>query len=267
MSPTIFAFISTFALTSPATIAQPTTDTEHGCSLGCGLGGLLGIDLGGDDDDGDDDGEGGIDIDLGDCLGVDIEVGASCGVVAGLDFFAECNPLAVQAACIAELGEDCGLEAFAACEAQLVAHCQAELEAGGALFCDGVFVGADVCLGGIDVDVDVDLEGDSCIDGEDDGIDVDLDLDVCLDLDLGLNLDCAVEVGAECYAACDPIAVEAACYAELGYDCSLEAFAACQAQVQAQCWADCDVDGALFCDGGVYVGADICLGIDIGIHL
>jgi hypothetical protein len=266
MSSTIL-LLSTLALTAPsattAAIAQqPGDGVEHGCGV-CGLlGGIFG-----DDDDDDDDNDGGIDIDIGDCLGVDIDVGASCGVVAGLDFWAECNPLAVEAACIAELGEDCGIEAFAACTAELVAHCQAELEAGGALFCDGVFVGADVCLGGIDVDVDIDLEGDTCILGEDIDVDLDVDLDLCLDLDLGLNLDCAVEVGAECLAACDPIAVEAKCYAELGYDCSLEAFAACQVEAIAECCADCELGGALFCDGGVYVGADICLGLDIDLDL
>jgi len=258
MSSTIL-LLSTLAFAAPTTmIAQPSGGgVEHGCGV-CGLlGGIFG-----DDDDDDD---GGIDIDLGDCLGVDIDVGASCGIVAGLDFWAECNPLAVEAACIAELGADCGVEAFAACTAQLVAHCQAELEAGGALFCDGVFIGADVCLGGIDVDVDVDLEGDMCILGED--IDLDIDLDLCLDLDLGLNLDCSLEVGAQCLAACDPIAVEAKCYAELGYDCSLEAFAACQVEAIAQCCADCEAGGALFCDGGVYVGAEICLGLDIDLGL
>ncbi|MBL9105814.1 MAG: hypothetical protein JNL82_33140, partial [Myxococcales bacterium] len=237
MSAIILATFTSFAFTAPATIAAPTpppTHTQPGCQS---CGGFLGIELGGGDDD---ENGGGIDIDLGDCLGVDIEAGASCGVVAGLDFWAECNPLAVEAACVAELGEDCGVEAFAACTAELVAHCQAELEAGGALFCDGMFVGADVCIDGIDVDVDVDLEGDSCVDGEEVDLDLDLDLDVCLDLDLDLNLDCEVEVDAECHASCDPIAVEAKCYAELGHDCSLEAFAACQAEVMAQCHADCD---------------------------
>ena len=256
MSATIFALFSTLAINAPtADLAAPTGDrTEHGCIFGCGGG--IDIDIGIPDWDDEED----------ECFGVDIDVGADCGILAGLDLFAECDPLAVEAACIAELGVDCGVEAFAACTASLVAQCQAELEAGGALFCDGHFIGGDSCLGDIDVDVNIDV--DACVDLDVD-VDVDLDLDLCLDVDLDLDLDCGLEVGAECYAACDPIAVEAWCYAELGYDCELDAFAACQAQVLAQCWADCDVEGALFCDGGVYVGADICLDLDldIGLHL
>ena len=260
MSATIIALFSTLAITAPinAEIAQPSR-TEHGCPFGCGGGGGIDIDIGigGEPDE---------------CFGIDIDVGADCGILAGLDFFAECDPLAVEAACIAELGVDCGVEAFAACTASLVAQCQADLEAGGAIFCDGQFVGGDLCWGGIDVDVDVDLDG--CLDLDVD-VDVDVDLDLCLNVDLDLNLDCAVEVGAECYAACDPLAVEAWCYAEVescgDYDenCDLGAFAACQAEVIAKCQADCDLEGALFCDGGVYVGADICLdlGLDLDIGL
>jgi len=242
MSATIFAFISTFALTSPATLAQPTTPQQTCQQDNC--------------DEGEGEGEG--------CHGLDLEGGLTCGLVVGLDFWAECNPLAVEAACYAELGVDCSVEAFAECTASLVAECQAALEADGAVFCDGEFKGHAGCLGELEGDYDHDDEG--CIDGEE--VDIDLDLDLCLDIDLDLNLDCAVEVGAECYAACDPISVEAWCYAELGDDCTPHAFAACEAEVLAQCWADCEVDGALFCDGGLYVGADVCLGIDIGIlHL
>jgi len=40
----------------------------------------------------------------------------------------------------------------------LTAHCAAEVQAGGALFFDGDFIGADTCLGQIDVDVEIDAE-------------------------------------------------------------------------------------------------------------
>ena len=254
--------ISTLAL-APTAVSTPTHTA--GCGNGCGgglLGGFgLGIDLGGGDDDG---GDVDLDVELGDCFGVDIEVGASCGVVVGVDALLECNPLSVEAACIAELGEDCGIDAFLACTAELTAHCEAELNAGGALFCDGVFVGADTCLGGIDVDVDVDV--DACVDVDlDADLDLDLDLDVCLDLNLGLNLGCKVAVDAACHAKCDPIAVEAKCEAELGDDCELHEYAACEAEVIAQCHADCEADGAVFCKGGVYVGADLCLDLGLGL--
>jgi hypothetical protein len=257
MTTTIFTLLSTFALTTPnTTLAQPTNPTENGCWWGCGGGIEIGIDIGGGGDD--DDGGVDVDVDLGDCLDVDIEAGASCGILAGLDFYAECDPLSVEAACIAELGADCGLEAFAACTAELTAHCQAELEADGALFCDGHFIGGGGCLDEIDVDVDIDLL--ECVD-----LDVDVDVDVDLDLCLNLELDLDVEVGAECLVACDPIAVEAWCYAELGDDCSLDEFAACQAEVIAECQAGCEAEGSVFCDGGVYAGLDLCL--DLGIEI
>lgn len=266
----MFSTISMLATTLALNVAPMAPPVQHGqnnnCGFGCG-GGLLG-DLFGIIGDDDDDGEGGIDIDLelGDCLGVDIEVGAKCGIVAGVDALLECDPLSVEAACIAELGLDCGLEAFAACTAELTAHCKAEVEAGGALFCDGHFIGGDNCLGGIDVDVDID--GDACVDVDLGGdIELDLDLGLCLDLDLDLNLDCEVYVDAECHAKCDPIAVQAECEAELGLDCELHEYAACQAEVMADCHAKCDVDGALFCDGYIYAGADICLGLGIGLGL
>jgi len=66
--------------------------------------------------------------------------------------------LSVEAACVAELGRDSGVEALAGCAAKLAAHCAAEVQAGGALFFDGDFIGADTCLGQIDVDVEIDAE-------------------------------------------------------------------------------------------------------------
>ena len=255
---------STLALVPTAPALNAPVHAPQGQGGGGLLGGFnLGIDLGGGGG-GNGGGDVDIDVELGDCFGVDIEVGAACGVLVGVDALLECDPLSVEAACIAELGEDCGIEAFAACTAQLTAHCEAEVKAGGALFCDGVFVGADTCLGGIDVDVDVDV--DACVDVDlDADLDLDLDLDVCLDLNLGLNLGCKVAVDAACHAKCDPIAVEAKCEAELGDDCELHEYAACEAEVIAQCHADCEADGAVFCKGGVYVGADLCLDLGLGL--
>jgi hypothetical protein len=261
----MLATLSTIVLAlNFAPAPAPTLQAQEGCGGDCGGNGgfFLGIDLGGDIDLD-------VDVDLGDCLGVDVELGANCVVLAGVDALVECNPLSVEAACLAELGVDCGLEAFVACTAELTAHCQAEVLAGGALFCDGAFIGADICLGGLDVDVNVDA--DACVDidlGGDVDLDIDLDADICLDLDLDVSLDCEVEVDAACHAKCDPIAVEAACYAELGADCEdLHAFAACQADVIANCHAQCDLDGALFCDGDIYAGADICIDVGLGICL
>lgn len=245
MTATILALVSTFAFAAPTTVSQPTTPTEHHIGIG-----KLGLPGGGGDQGKE-------------CHG-DIDIDVSCGLVLGLDFWLECNPLAVEAACYAKLGEDCGLQAFLDCEVELVAECQAALEADGAVFCDGHFKGDAGCWD--DIDEDHDNEGGDSCEGEED-LDVDLDLDLCLDLDLDLNLDCEVEVDAECYAACDPIAVEAWCYAELGDDCSNHEFAQCQAEVLAQCQADCEAGGAVFCDGSVYAGAELCLGIDIGLHL
>lgn len=118
---------------------EPRAD-EQGGGL---LGGLL-------------DGE--VHVALGGCLGVDIEVGASCGVLTGAGAVRECDPLTTEAACVAELGPGSGVEAFAACTAKLTAHCAAEVQAGGALFCDGDFIGAATCLGQLDVDVEIDAE-------------------------------------------------------------------------------------------------------------
>ena len=208
-----------------------------------------------------------VDVELGDCLGVEIDVGAKCGVLAGAGAALECDPLSVEAACIAELGVDCDALAFAACTAELTAHCEAEVQAGGALFCDGNFLGADTCLGEIDVDVDIDAE--ACVDvdlGGDVDVEFDIDSDICLDLDLGLGAQCYISLGAACHAKCDPIAVEAACEGELdGSKDELHAFAACQAAVIAQCHANCDADGSLFCEGTIYAGVDLCLDVGLGI--
>ncbi len=207
--------------------------------------------------------DGELHVALGDCLGVEIEVGASCGVLTGAAAALECDPLSVEAGCIAELGPDCGGEAFAACTAALTAHCEAEVQAGGALFCGGTFIGADTCLGQIDVDVDIDAE--ACVD-VDLGGDVDLDRGVCRDLGPGLGAQCHVSLGAQCHAKCDPAAARAACAAELGGgDDELHAFAACQAAAIVQCDADCDGDGALFCEGSSYAGAGLCKTVGRGI--
>jgi len=255
MFSTITILASTLAFNLIATPAQ--TEAKPQDKPGNGLFGL-GIDLGGK-----------VDVDLGDCLGVDIVVGAKCGVLAGVEAALECDPLSVEAACIAELGADCGIQAFAACTAEMTAHCQAEVQAGGALFCDGNFIGADTCLGDIDVDVDIDTE--DCVDvdlGEDVDLNIDLNASVCLDLELGLNAKCYIKAGAQCHAACGPIAVEAACEGEFdGSNDELHAFAACQAGLIAQCHANCDADGSLFCDGTIYAGAELCLDVGLGIGI
>ena len=264
MYATIAMFASTLAFTAPATVttAPQQGPREHGCLFfGCGEGGgVIGIDLEPDIDIE-------VDIDLGNCFNVDIDVGASCGIIAGVEAALECNPLSVEAACIAELGADCELDAFVDCTAELVAKCTAEVEVDGALFCDGLYVGADFCLGDLDVDVDIDVDAAVEVDlGADVDLDLDLEVGACLDLDIDLGLGCYAEFGAECYAACDPLSVEAACIAELGADCDdLHLFAACQAEVLAHCYAECEAGGALFCDGGVFAGADVCLDVDLGI--
>lgn len=235
-----------------AVVAEPAQAALGGCQDGCmgGHGSFLGIelDLGGD-----------LDLDLGSCFDIDVELGAACALVADVDADLYCDPLSVEAACVAELGVDCGVEAFAACVVDMTAHCAAEIEAGGALFCDGLFVGADICLGGL---IGVELDADACFDVDldlDVDVDLDLDLDACLDVELDADVACGVEVDAACAAKCSPAAVEAACVAELGLDCELHAFAACQVELIADCVAQCELGGAVFCDGDIYVGADICL--------
>lgn len=228
--------------------AGPVQAAWGGCGEGClgGSGRILGIEL---DLDGD------LDLDLGTCFDVAVELGAACALVADVDADLYCDPLTVEAACVAELGVDCGVEAFAACVVAMTAHCAAEIEAGGALFCDGLFVGADACLGGL---VGVELDADACFDVELE-VDVDLDLDVCLDVELDADVACAVEVDAACAAKCTPAAVEAACVAEIGLDGDLHAFAACQVELIADCLAACELGGAAFCGGEIYVGAGACL--------
>lgn len=256
MSRTIISsFVSIFAFAATAVAVTPAQ--AHGeCQFGCGGGGGLDLDL----DLGIDLG---LDLDLGQCFDIDLELGAACGIVADVDAELYCNPLSVEAACYAELGVDCGLDAFAACVAEVTAHCQAEIEAGGALFCDGVFIGAETCLWGL-LDDDIDLDVDACFDvdlGVDVDIDIDIDLDLnpCIDLDLDADVECGVAVGLECVAQCTPLAVEAACIAKLGEDCELHDFAACQVELIGECVAACDLDGALFCGAGIFAGLDICL--------
>ncbi|WAS92461.1 hypothetical protein [Nannocystis punicea] len=243
-----------FAAAAGYSVSTPVAEA-HGCETGCGGGwGGLGIDL-----DLDLDIDVGLDIDLGTCFDIDVGLGADCAIVADVDAELYCNPLSVEAACIAELGLDCGLDAFLGCVADMTAHCEAEIEAGGALFCDGVFLGADACLGGLGglLGIDIDLDIDACFD-VDLGVDVDLDVDICLDVGLGVDVDCDVALGVECLAKCDPVAVEAACLVELGDDCSLHEMAACQAGLIAHCEAACNLGGALFCDGDIYAGFFFC---------
>jgi hypothetical protein len=242
---TIFAFAATVGAVTPANALL------GGCLLGCGGGGL-GIDIGLDLDLD-------LDLDLGACFDIDLDLGAACTVVAGVDASLYCDPLSVEAVCAAELGLNPDIEVWAACLAQVTAHCEAEIEAGGALFCDGLFVGADICLGGllgIDLDVDAALDVDLGLDVD---LDLDLGVDACFDVDLDVGVDCEVALGLECIAKCDPLAVQAACLVELGLDADLHAFAACEAALIAHCYAACELDGALFCDGDIYVGAGSCL--------
>lgn len=210
---------------------------------------------------------GGVKVAPGDCLGVDIAAGASCGVLTGAAALLECDPLSVEAACLAELGADSGVDAFVGCTAALTAHCQAEVNAGGALFCDGLFVGADTCLGAIEVDVEIDAE--ACVEvelAEDAELNTDVAADLCLELELAA--DCSFSAGAVCHAKCEPAAVEAACEGELdGRAGELHAYAACQAERMAQCHTNCDAAGSLFCGGDVYAGAELCLDIGLGIGI
>ena len=39
------------------------------------------------------------------------------------------------------------------------------------------------------------------------------------------------------------------------------------AEVEAQCHANCDIDGCVFCKGDIYVGADICLDVSLDLDL
>lgn len=218
----------------------------------------------------------GLDLELGHCFNVDVDLGAVCGVVADVDANIACNPLSVEAACYAELGKDCGLEAFIACTAEVTAQCKAELEAGGALFCDGAFIGADICLGGLlDLDLGIDLDVDACLDVD---LDADLDLDgllglvdiglgICLDVTLDANVSCDISVGDACKQACVPDAVEQPCLDILGENCTNHEFAACQTELLKNMESDCDLGGAVLCDADIYVGADICLGLDVGIDI
>lgn len=218
----------------------------------------------------------GLDLELGHCFDIDVALGAVCGVVADVDANIACNPLSVEAACYAELGKDCGLEEFIACTAELTAQCKAELAAGGALFCDGVFVGADICLGGLlDLNLGIDLDVDACLDVD---LDADLDLDgllglidiglgICLDVTLDANVSCDIAVGDLCIDLVVPDAVEQPCLDILGENCSNHEFAACQTELLKNMESDCDLGGAAICDADIYVGADICLGIDLGIDI
>ncbi len=154
MLSTLAILFSTLALNFGAATPTPLASQVSGYGI---LGGtLLGFGLGGGGD--------AALAGLGDCLGVDIAVGASCGVLAGVGAALECDARSVEAACLAELGGGRSSETLAACTAELTAHCVAEVDAGGALFCDGHFVGAGSCLAGIDVDVKIDAE--ACVAGE-----------------------------------------------------------------------------------------------------
>lgn len=248
MSRIMSSVLTSFAFAATIGAATPAHALFGGCLFGCG-----GLDLDFDIDIGLD-----LDLDLGMCFDLGLRFGADCAVVAGVDASLYCDPLSVEAVCVAEVGLDADLEVFADCLAQVTAHCKAEVEAGGALFCEGEFVGADTCLLGL---IGVDLDLDACFDvdlGADVDLGIDLGVDACFDVGLDVAVGCEVELGLGCLAKCDPLAVELACLAELGVDADLHAFAACEASLVAHCLAACTLGGALFCDGDIYVGAASC---------
>ncbi|MDC0721441.1 hypothetical protein [Nannocystis bainbridge] len=241
MSRTISHLFTVFAFSAAASMATPAHALIDLCPL-------LGIGCG--EDDGDDD----IDLGLGECFDIDLDLGADCIVIDDLDELV-CDPVSVAEACLVQLGPGPDIHDFADCLGDMVALCEAEIEDGGALFCDGLFVGADACLLGlIDLDIDIDIDLFPDVD-----LVPDLEFDECTDLGFDLETDCEVQEGLDCLAQCDPIAVEPACSVQLDFNDDLHLFAFCAAELMSDCLEACVTGGALFCDGDIYVGPSSCL--------
>jgi MYXO-CTERM domain-containing protein len=182
---------------------------------------------------------------IGACGNIHVEAEAHCETKAGIECEAECQPVAFQAQCAADLTVECGgmcdIEAEANCAVDCSGGCVADCEAQPAEFdCRGSCF-AD-CGGSCDASCETSENSAECrasceatCEGE------------CSGRCEGTPPSASCE--AKCEASC-----EGSCRAEANIDCQVDCqadgFATCEADLQGGCEVECDTEGgALFCDG------------------
>lgn len=182
---------------------------------------------------------------------VPVDPKQTCNVFAGADAASACSPTSVADACAASLDAADDIYSFASCTSEMVAQCEAEVADGGALFCDGIYVGSPICAAGIEAEIDLDLAYEAPSAPE-------LRLDACIAPEVSGALACDLTTGTACTMQCDALATEVWCLAALGEEADWQAFSSCQSELMASCARSCEGDGALFCDGWIYGGASSC---------
>lgn len=187
-----------------------------------------------------------------DCHDVGVGPDSICTVLSGAAAADSCTPLSVERACFAGLEWDDDLSTVATCTSDLVAECEAEVTGGGALFCDGYYVGAPICAN----DLDVPLQDEAAPIPT-----TDVDPGACMSPELSAELSCSVASGMSCALLCEPAATEVWCLAALGEDADWHAFTGCQSALLDECAAGCEGEGAVFCDGWIFGGESTCLGL------
>lgn len=177
--------------------------------------------------------------DLGACGNIHVEASAECEVLVGAECEVACEPVSFEAQCAADL--------YLGCEGQ----CQGSIEVGCSGTCEAdCSAQCEVDPGRFDCQASCFATGRSSCEGR------------CSDSQCFASCEATLE--AECSASCDVELPEVDCSGQCqascqGYcqaesdlqcqiDCQAGGYVDCQARLEGGCLAECDVDGALFCD-------------------
>ena len=177
------------------------------------------------------------------CGDIHVEAEAECEVLAGAECRAECEPIAFEAECAAELYVEC--RAPSQCSASFSAECAGTCEADCMGRCEGQPATFD-CRADCVADARAEATARCGTDSE------------CIaSAEATFEAECSasceaqpamVECAGSCQASC-----EGRCTAEANVDCQIECqregYVDCKASLTGGCEADCDVDAGLFCDG------------------
>lgn len=180
------------------------------------------------------------------CGDIHVEANAQCEVIPpGASCEAMCEPLAVRAACAAQLAAECDGRCnelpMVDCTAMCTADCRAECTVDPGEFDCEASCEAD-CSGRCDANCSADSNRASCV-AKCEG-----------SCSASCSANCSARPpSADCNARCDA-GCKGSCEVDTNLDCQID----CQAMLQAECEVDvqggCEVDcdsqeGALFCDG------------------
>lgn len=177
---------------------------------------------------------------IGACGNIHVEASAECEVSVGLECEAQCEPVAFEAQCAADLYVGCDGQCNANFEASCAGSCEVDCRAE-----------CEVDPGRFDCRASCFAEGRASCEGR------------CADSECHASCEAALE--AECSGQCDLVApdvdctgqcqasCQGYCQAEANLDCQIECqssgYVDCQAELTGGCRAECERDGALFCDG------------------